>query len=127
MSSPRHPAAASSGVEWLGELTLEYEGRRAARLHFRDGRCLLEIASLAALATLRSPLLAWENQLDEAWRQRLLGILPDGVDLVLRGIAIGHFDPAARLNWAAKAAGLPFGNLALDKLALFRASIQGGD
>lgn len=126
MSSPLDPTAAAAGVEWEADLTLEYEGRLAARLVSRAGRCVLEIASLAAFKSLASIWSQGKSALSGDWVQRLPSLLPPVLELVLHGVPIGRFEAGAPLNWAAKGLGLPFGNLALDKLALLRASLKGG-
>ena len=58
------------------------------------------------------------------WLNRLAGILPTAVQIRLHGVLIGTYRPRVALNWEAKAVGLPFGSLAIDKLALIRASLK---
>jgi hypothetical protein len=51
--------------------------------------------------------------------------LPDSQEIGLHGVFIGVFKPHEPLNWAGKAAGLPWDNLVTDKLALLRAALKG--
>ncbi len=126
MNPPPIPAAAETPVEWVADLTLEYGERTAARLVSRDGRCVLEIANLAAFKTLGPALAGWKTPTNRDWLNRLAGILPAGLEIDLHGVSIGNYHPRATSNWEAKAAGLPFGSLVIDKLALIRASLKRG-
>lgn len=126
MSRPSIPPAAEATVEWVADLTLEYGGKVAATFVSRDGHCVLEIASLAAFKTLGPALADWKKPTNSAWLNRLAGILPAAVEIRLHGVPIGTYHPRATPNWEAKALGLPFGSLAIDKLALLRASLKRG-
>ncbi len=126
MSSTPVPAGAETAVEWVPDLTLEYGGRVAATLVSRDGRCVLEIASLTAFKTLGPVFENWKTPTSSDWLNRLACILPTGLEIQLHGVSIGSYHPRAALNWAAKAVGLPFGSLVIDKLALIRASLKRG-
>lgn len=111
-------------LEWVADLTLEYEGQPAATLRSGGERSVLEIANLAALRSLRGSA-GWGTGLGAEWLKQVSNWLPDSLDIVLHGVSIGVFKPHEPLNWAAKAAGLPWGSLVTDKLALLRAALRG--
>ena len=123
MSSPFARPAGEPTIEWVADLSLEYEGKPAAALVSRDGMCTLEIASLSAFKSLGPALAGWKNSSDGDWLNRLAGILPAMVKIRLHGVPIGSYQPRAARNWEAKTLGLPFGSLSIDKLALIRASL----
>lgn len=126
MSSPSGPASPEATVEWVADLTLEYEGKVAATLVSRDGHCVLEIANLAAFKTLGPALAGRKSAPGGEWSSRFARALPDPLEIRFRGVSIGNFHPRSAPNWEAKAAGLPFGSLVVDKLALLRASLKRG-
>ena len=125
MSSPSTPTSASEvAVEWVADLTLEYGGRTAAAFVSRNGLCVLEITNLTALKSLRPVLADWKTPIQGDGLNRLACILPVRLEIHLHGVSIGSYQPRATLNWEAKALGLPFGSLVIDKLSLIRASLK---
>ena len=125
MSSPLDAAAATRSVEWEGQLTLEHEGRPAVRLTAVHGQAEVHVENVAALKSLGAALACYRGNLDSRWLARMVAGLPERVALFLHGIPVGYYEPHEPLNWEAKVAGLPAGKLALDKLALLRASLKG--
>lgn len=124
--SPTSAASAPEGtVEWIADLTLEYEGGIAATLVADERSCVLKIASLAAFKSLSPALASWKGVPGTHWLERLARILPECLEIHLHGIPVGTFRPRAPLNWEARMLGVPFGSLAIDKLALLRASLKG--
>lgn len=124
---------APAQVEWVADLTLEFDGRPAARLITREGRCTLEISSLAAFRSLGPAIAGWRGWMpsqsssgNTSTLDHLAAALPPTLYLVLHGIPIGQWDPQAPPNWTARNLGLPFGHLTLEKLALLRATMKGG-
>jgi hypothetical protein len=113
-----------ASLEWVVDLSIEYEGRPAARLRSGGQHSVLEIANLAAFRSLRGSA-GWRTGLGTEWLKHVFSWLPDSLEIELNGVAIGIFKPFEPLNWAAKAAGLPCGNLVTDKLALLRAALKG--
>ena len=79
---------------------------------------------MAALRSLRG-FAGWETGLGAEWLKHVSNLLPDSLEIELHGVFIGVFKPHEPLNWAGKAAGLPWGNLVTDKLALLRAALKG--
>jgi hypothetical protein len=113
-----------ASLEWIADLTIEYEGQPAATLRSDGERSVLSIANLAALRSLRGAA-GWGTGLGADWLRQLSHWLPESLDIELHGVAIGVFKPHEPLNWAAQVAGLPWGNLVIDKLALLRAALKG--
>ena len=108
----------------MADLTLEYERHPAATLRSGGERSVLEIANLAALRSLRG-FAGWETGLGAEWLKQVSNLLPDSLEIELHGVFIGVFKPHEPLNWAGKAAGLPWGNRVTDKLAPLRAALKG--
>lgn len=124
---------APAQVEWVADLTLEFNDRPAARLVTREGRCTLEISSLAAFRSLGpaiTGLRGWiptqSSSANAATWEPLAQALPPTLHLVLHGIPIGQWEPQAPPNWTSRNLGLPFGHLTLEKMALLRATMKGG-
>ena len=115
---------ALDSLEWVADLTIEYEGQPAATLRSDGKRSVLTIANLAALRSLRGSA-GWETGLGAEWLKQVSNWLPDSLDIELHGVSIGVFKPHEPLNWAARAAGLPWGKLVTEKLALLRAALKG--
>jgi hypothetical protein len=125
---------APAQVEWVADLTLEFNERPAARLVTREGRCSLEISSLTAFRSL-GPAIAGlrglipsndSSDTTATWWEPLARGLPPTLYLVLHGIPIGQWEPQAPPNWTSRNLGLPFGHLTLEKMALLRATMKGG-
>lgn len=125
MSLPHPVGAETPEVEWVGELTLDYNGEPAARLSSPDGRPTVQVFNLAAFKSLGAILSESRARPHPDLLPSLAAALPVRVDLNLHGVSIGHFAPREPQNWEAKLAGLPFGRLALDKLAVLKASLKG--
>jgi hypothetical protein len=126
VSSGSDTAAVGLGLKWDADLTLEHAGVRAARLVSNQKGCVLEIDSISAFRNLTSSLTHFKTLLGEEGLRVLAGVLPPSLEIVLHGTLIGRYEPCAPLNWTAQGLGLPFGNLAIDKLELLRASLKGG-
>ncbi len=124
MSPPSAPSASEASVEWIADLTLEYEGAIAAALVADERSCVLRISNLTAFKSLRPALAGWKGAPSGDRWERLARVLPECLAIHLHGIPIGSFRPLSPLNWEAKLAGVPFGELAIDKLALIRASLK---
>ncbi len=125
MNSSLGKSGAVPSLEWVADLRIEYEGRPAAALRSGGERSVLAIANLSAFRSLRGSA-GWGTGLGAEWLKQVSNWLPDSLEIELHGVFIGVFKPREPLNWAAKAAGLPWGNLVTDKLALLRAALKGG-
>lgn len=114
-------------LEWIADLELECDGRRALGVSTTGDRVTLDIAGRAGLLALgRFPLKQIAMKAPPESLERLVDLLPERLELQMSGIAIGHYEPSAPHNWLAGSVGLPFGCLTIHKLALLRASL-GGD
>jgi hypothetical protein len=120
-------ASRSPGLEWTADLTFERDGRIAARLRSNEGGCVLEIVGRRGLLALRQlSLNQWRTNAPEVPIARLASLMPEKVDLSLRDILIGCYEPSGVLNWWSRRLGLPFGRVTIDKLAFARAFLLGG-
>lgn len=126
MKSASQPPPADTPPEWIADLTLEYEGRLAATLVSDGQRCVLKLADLAAFKTLGPALAVWKTARNEALLSRIADALPRRLEIHLHGVPVGDFHPRGAPNWEARLAGLPFGRLAVDKMALLRAALKRG-
>jgi hypothetical protein len=88
---------------------------------------MLEIAGRRGLFALRRlSFEKWLTKAPEVACARLASLMPGKVNLSLRDIRIGCYEPSGPLNGWSRRLGLPFGCLTIHKLAFARAFLLGG-
>jgi len=88
---------------------------------------MLEIAGRRGLFALRQlAFKSWLTNAPEVPFARLASLMPEKVNLSLRDILIGCYEPSGAQNWWSRRLGLPFGCVRIDKLAFVRALFLGG-
>jgi hypothetical protein len=125
------PAPARSStppvLEWFADLELEHEGRLTAHLRSDANGCEFAVADRRAFRAVRQlGLRNYFTNASLAGITRWGALLPAQISLRLSGVLIGHYAPAAPLNWWSRRMGLPFGCLTINLMAFARAFLIGG-